>query len=150
MENAILKFYGSNVARMLDDLAPVEQKTEDDEELGNGDYSPAKLQELARQPSLVNLVNLVILEAIEARASDIHIEPFEHEVKIKYRIDGMLVERTPSSRRLRRAICAAGRAYRVCGQARQGRSSCLDYPDGERRGDSVENLRQDGLAPETS
>ncbi|MHC4146882.1 MAG: GspE/PulE/PilB domain-containing protein, partial [Planctomycetota bacterium] len=72
MENAILKFYGSNVARMLDDLAPVEQKAEDDEELGNGDYSPAKLQELARQPSLVNLVNLVILEAIEARASDIH------------------------------------------------------------------------------
>ncbi len=104
MENAILKFYGSNVARMLDDLAPVEQKVEDDEELGNGDYSPAKLQELARQPSLVNLVNLVILEAIEARASDIHIEPFEHEVKIKYRVDGMLVERTPSSKRLQAAI----------------------------------------------
>jgi type II secretory ATPase GspE/PulE/Tfp pilus assembly ATPase PilB-like protein len=53
---------------------------------------------------LVNLVNLVILEAIEARASDIHIEPFEHEVKIKYRIDGMLIERTPSSRRLQAAI----------------------------------------------
>ena len=103
MENAILKFYGSNVARMLDDLVPVDQRTEVDE-LGNGDYSPAKLHELAREPSLVNLVNLLIFEAIEARASDIHIEPFEHEVKIKYRIDGMLVERTPSSKRLQAAI----------------------------------------------
>ena len=105
MENAILKFYGSNVARMLDNLAPVERTAERAaEELANGDYSPAKLQELARQPSLVNLVNLIILEAIEARASDIHIEPFEHEVKIKYRIDGILIERSPSSKRLQAAI----------------------------------------------
>ncbi len=103
MENVILKFYGSNVARMMDDLVPTEQRKEA-EPLGNGDYSPAKLHELAREPSLVNLVNLVILEAIEARASDIHIEPFENQVKIKYRIDGMLVERTPSSKRLQAAI----------------------------------------------
>ena len=105
MENAILKFYGSNVARMLDNLAPVEQKVEGTNgDFGSVDYSPAKLQELARQPSLVNLVNLIILEAIEARASDIHIEPFEHEVKIKYRVDGVLVERSPSSKRLQAAI----------------------------------------------
>jgi len=102
MENAILKFYGSNVARMLDNLAPAEQRPEN--ELNNGDYSPAKLHELARQPSLVNLVNLIILEAIEAYASDIHIEPFAHEVKIKYRVDGMLMEKTPSSKRLQAAI----------------------------------------------
>ena len=105
MELAIMKFYGSNVARMLDDLVPEEQRAaEVAEELSNGDYSPAKLQEMAREPSLVNLVNLIILEAIDARASDIHIEPFEHEVKIKYRIDGMLVERSPSSKRLQAAI----------------------------------------------
>jgi type II secretory ATPase GspE/PulE/Tfp pilus assembly ATPase PilB-like protein len=102
MENSILKFYGSNVARMLDNLAPVEQRGR--AELENGDYSPAKLHELAREPSLVNLVNLIILEAIEARASDIHIEPFESQVKIKYRIDGMLVEKAPSSKRLQAAI----------------------------------------------
>jgi type II secretory ATPase GspE/PulE/Tfp pilus assembly ATPase PilB-like protein len=104
MENTILKFYGSNVARMMDDLVPAEQRKEAEQLDNNGDYSPAKLHELAREPSLVNLVNLVILEAIEARASDIHIEPFEHQVKIKYRIDGMLVERTPSSKRLQAAI----------------------------------------------
>lgn len=102
MEGAILKFYGSNVARMLDDLVPAE--TRQDAEFDNGDYSPAKLHELAREPSLVNLVNLIVLEAIEARASDVHIEPFHHEVKIKYRIDGMLLEKTPSSKRLQAAI----------------------------------------------
>jgi type IV pilus assembly protein PilB len=102
LENAVLRFYGSNVARMLDNLAPAEQLTAED--LGNGDFSPAKLHELAREPSLVNLVNLIILEAIESRASDIHIEPFDHEVKIKYRVDGMLVEKTPSSKRLQAAI----------------------------------------------
>lgn len=102
LEHAVLRFYGSNVARMLDDLVPAEQRNDGD--LGNGDFSPAKLHELAREPSLVNLVNLIILEAIEARASDIHIEPFEHEVRIKYRIDGILVEKTPSSKRLQAAI----------------------------------------------
>ncbi|MHC4742964.1 MAG: GspE/PulE family protein, partial [Planctomycetota bacterium] len=45
-------------------------------------------------------------EAIDARASDIHIEPFEHEVRIKYRIDGILVEKTPSSKRLQAAIAS--------------------------------------------
>lgn len=104
LENAVLRFYGSNVARMLDDLAPAEPRADDDS--GNGDFSPAKLSELAREPSLVNLVNLIIFEAIDARASDIHIEPFEHDVKIKYRIDGLLIEKTPSSKRLQAAIAS--------------------------------------------
>jgi type IV pilus assembly protein PilB len=102
LEHAVLRFYGSNVARMLDDLAPAEQRG--DQDTGNGDFSPAKLHELAREPSLVNLVNLIIFEAIESRASDIHVEPFDHEVKIKYRIDGLLVEKAPSSKRLHAAI----------------------------------------------
>ena len=101
IEKAILKFYGSNVARMLDDLAPVDRG---DEDYGNGNYTPDKLHELAREPSLVNLVNLVILEAIEAKASDVHIEPFSQEVKIKYRIDGVLIEKSPCSKRLQAAV----------------------------------------------
>ncbi|MDH4202938.1 MAG: ATPase, T2SS/T4P/T4SS family [Phycisphaerae bacterium] len=101
LEEAILKYYGSNVARMLDDLVQDDAKTEIemDEEL-----TAARLQELAREPSLVNLVNLILLEAIDARASDIHIEPFEGEVKIKYRIDGMLIEKSPSPKKLQAAI----------------------------------------------
>ncbi|MCD4830472.1 MAG: Flp pilus assembly complex ATPase component TadA [Anaerohalosphaeraceae bacterium] len=104
MEKAILKFYGSNVARMLDNLAPQEKKAEFEGSNGNGNLSAAKLHELAREPSLVNLVNLILLEAIDSRASDVHIEPFEKEVKIKYRVDGVLVEKAPSSKRLQAAI----------------------------------------------
>ena len=101
LEEAILKYYGSNVARMLDDLVQDEAKTEIEVE---GELTAARLQELAREPSLVNLVNLILLEAIDERASDIHIEPFESEVKIKYRIDGMLIEKSPSPKKLQAAI----------------------------------------------
>ena len=105
MEKAILKFYGSNVARMLKDLAPSEKKIDPENvNLENGEISAAKLHELAREPSLVNLVNLILLEAIEARASDVHIEPFEEELRIKYRVDGMLIEKSKSPKKLQAAI----------------------------------------------
>ncbi|MBN1817365.1 MAG: Flp pilus assembly complex ATPase component TadA [Sedimentisphaerales bacterium] len=107
LEKAIHQYYGSNVSRMLEDLAPAERKTAEEVQadiMDNGDISTAKLHELAREPSLINLVNLVIFEAIEARASDIHIEPFEKAVKIKYRIDGMLIEKSNSPKRLQAAI----------------------------------------------
>ncbi len=105
LERTVLKFYGSNVARMLENLAPAESHSNGfSSGNGNGDYSPAKLHELAREPSLVNLVNIILLEAIDARASDVHIEPFEHQLKIKYRIDGLLIEKAPSPKRLHAAI----------------------------------------------
>ena len=49
---------------------------------------------------VVKLVNLIIHEAISLRASDIHIEPFEDRVRVRYRIDGILVERDSPPRRL--------------------------------------------------
>jgi type IV pilus assembly protein PilB len=49
---------------------------------------------------VVRLVNLVIQEAISLRASDIHIEPFADRVRVRYRIDGVLVERDAAPRRL--------------------------------------------------
>ena len=49
---------------------------------------------------VVKLVNLVIQEAVVLRASDIHIEPFQDRVRIRYRIDGVLVERDSPPRRL--------------------------------------------------
>ena len=101
MEQVVIKFYGSNVARMLENLAPADQSLDGEE---NQDLSAAKLHELAREPSLVNLVNLILLEAVDARASDVHIEPFEHQLKIKYRVDGMLFEKAPSPKRLQAAI----------------------------------------------
>ncbi len=105
LEKAILKYYGSNVARMLENLAPGERQVGvDDAIFENGEMSTAKLHELAREPSLVNLVDLILLEAIEARASDVHIEPFEKQVNIKYRVDGMLMEKSTSPKRLQAAI----------------------------------------------
>lgn len=62
------------------------------------------LHRMAEQPTLINLVNLILLEAIRARASDVHIEPFETELKIKYRIDGILHEKHPPPKHLQPAI----------------------------------------------
>ncbi len=62
------------------------------------------LHRMAEQPSLINLVNLIILEAIRARASDIHVEPFEKSLIVKYRIDGVLREQAPPPKNLQPAI----------------------------------------------
>ncbi len=53
---------------------------------------------------VVRLVHLMISEAVQLRASDIHVEPFEDRVRIRYRIDGVLVERDSPPRRLLGAI----------------------------------------------
>ena len=49
------------------------------------------LRDLASEAPVIRLVNLVIQHAVEQRASDIHIEPFENQLKVRYRIDGVLV-----------------------------------------------------------
>ena len=48
------------------------------------------LLEMAQEASVIKLVNEIIIEAVNERASDIHIEPYEHELSIRYRIDGVL------------------------------------------------------------
>ncbi len=53
---------------------------------------------------IVRLCDLIIQEAVQLRASDIHIEPFEDRVRIRYRIDGMLVERDTVPKRLQGAV----------------------------------------------
>jgi general secretion pathway protein E/type IV pilus assembly protein PilB len=50
------------------------------------------LLEMAQEASVIKLVNEIIVEAVNERASDIHIEPFEHSISIRYRIDGVLQE----------------------------------------------------------
>ena len=50
------------------------------------------LLEMAQEASVIKLVNEIILEAVNERASDIHIEPYEHKMAIRYRIDGVLQE----------------------------------------------------------
>ncbi len=53
---------------------------------------------------IVRLVQLIITEAVQLRASDIHIEPFEDRIRVRYRIDGILVERDSPPRRLLGAL----------------------------------------------
>ncbi len=55
---------------------------------------------------VVRLVNLMIAEAVQLRASDIHVEPFEDRVRIRYRIDGVCVERENAPRRMLTAMIA--------------------------------------------
>src|SRR5205823_2052272 len=60
----------------------------------------AALEELASQAPIVRLVNLIMFQAIQDRASDIHFEPFEDEFKIRYRVDGALYEMAPPPKHL--------------------------------------------------
>ena len=53
---------------------------------------------------IIRLVQMIISEAVTSRASDIHVEPFEDRVRVRYRIDGVLVERDSPPRRLHGAI----------------------------------------------
>lgn len=60
---------------------------------GTGDLDDVEhLRDLASEAPVIRLVNLVIQRAVELRASDIHIEPFENRLKVRYRIDGVLEE----------------------------------------------------------
>ncbi len=69
------------------------------EEGGRGEDDVEHLRDLASEAPVIRLVNIIIQRAVEGRASDIHIEPFENRLKVRYRIDGVLheVESPPSS-----------------------------------------------------
>ncbi len=64
--------------------------------LGAGDEGDIEdvehLRDLASEAPVIRLVNLIMQRAVESRASDIHIEPFENRLKVRYRVDGVLQE----------------------------------------------------------
>ncbi len=67
---------------------------------GDADFEDVEhLRDLASEAPVIRLVNLILQRAVESRASDIHIEPFENRLKVRYRIDGVLqeVESPPAS-----------------------------------------------------
>ncbi len=103
LRDAIGRHYGSQAERMIADLAGADAQGAASIDEAAGDLE-AHLQELAAEPTVVNLVNLLILEAIQARASDVHVEPFEHQLRVKYRIDGLLHEVKPPPKHLQDAI----------------------------------------------
>ncbi len=81
----IAEYYGGTEAAMgdlMNDLANMSVNSQDGSEEANA-------------VPIVRFVNLVITQAIKEKASDIHLEPFEHEFKIRYRVDGALYEMAP-------------------------------------------------------
>ena len=50
------------------------------------------LSKAAEDASIIKFVNQVLTEALDSRATDVHIEPFEHELRVRYRVDGVLTE----------------------------------------------------------
>ncbi|MCC6415800.1 MAG: type II secretion system ATPase GspE [Opitutaceae bacterium] len=92
----IRKIYGEDDARLGDVLAGIEtEQFSDSENLGATD-----LAAMAGQAPIIRFVNLVLAQAIRDQASDIHFEPFEHDYRIRYRIDGALYDMAPPPRQL--------------------------------------------------
>ncbi len=86
IDDLIERYYGSGRSAMgtiVENLTDENNRSEDDIE---------HLRDLASEAPVIRLVNLVIQRAVEQRASDIHVEPFENRLKVRYRVDGVLHE----------------------------------------------------------
>jgi type IV pilus assembly protein PilB len=104
---AIDRYYGSTHAielkKVMEDLS--EESTSDLEVLEEEEnLDLATLEEESEQAPVVKLVNLVLTDAIKRGASDIHIEPYEKEYRVRYRIDGILYEMMHPPLKLKEAI----------------------------------------------
>ena len=87
IENALDRLYGDGNSKLPDIVEEIEN--EDDKSFPE---SIQRLKDLAGEAPIIRLVNSIINQAVELRASDIHIEPFENQLKLRYRIDGVLQE----------------------------------------------------------
>lgn len=85
-----------------------EQEQEGDSEFGAGDDSDAAqiehLRDMASEAPVIRLVNGMISRALELRASDIHLEPFEKDFRVRFRVDGVLHDQEAPQRELRAAV----------------------------------------------
>jgi general secretion pathway protein E len=92
--DAIDKYYGESARSDADFEADSAQASEDLEHL----------RDMASEAPVIRLVNALIAQAVEKRASDIHLEPFEKEFRVRYRIDGVLYNQDSPPRELKAAI----------------------------------------------
>lgn len=97
IQAAIDRHYGQNEGQSVDSMIQEFTETQIDFTATEASTAPEEEEESA---PVVRLVNLILTEAVKMRASDIHIEPFEDRVRIRYRIDGALMERDQAPRRL--------------------------------------------------
>lgn len=102
ISEAINRYYGQQDAESADSMLQEFTETAIDFTETAEEVQGSSDEEVIDETSapIVRLVQLIITEAVQLRASDIHIEPFEDRVRIRYRIDGVLVERDSCPRRL--------------------------------------------------
>ncbi|MBU1259594.1 MAG: Flp pilus assembly complex ATPase component TadA [Planctomycetes bacterium] len=102
----VLKKYYSKEEESINDLITQLEQDEFLDEFQDRDQSIdlSELKELAESNPVKKLLNLVLLQAIKDKASDIHFEPFEDEYKMRYRIDGVLYEMIPPPKHIAVAI----------------------------------------------
>ena len=93
--------YGGGPVTMEDIIEDMEGK-EASGELNMDDVE--QLTDMALEAPIINLVNMIIKKAIERKASDIHIEPYENNLYIRYRVDGIMSDKESMPRRLHPAI----------------------------------------------
>ncbi len=102
IEKAIERHYGQeegeDFSHILKELGDDTNIAREVSEAEAGDNKQA--EELANAAPIVKFVNLVLAQAIQDRASDIHFEPFETEFRIRYRVDGALYEMSPPPKHL--------------------------------------------------
>ncbi|GMT42711.1 MAG: type II secretion system protein GspE [bacterium] len=89
VHHAIERSFGSGASVMEKIVDRIEDMGAEDPEVET-DEDPDHLSDLASGAPVIKLVNLIITRAVETGASDIHIEPFENELQVRYRIDGLL------------------------------------------------------------
>lgn len=103
-ERDITKFIRSHYGVAGDTLEAL--ATDDSHRIEVADAADSAELEQAQEASVVKLVNDLLLEAIRERATDVHIEPFEDELEVRYRVDGVLAQAgvPPTISRFRNAI----------------------------------------------
>ncbi|MFN5663503.1 MAG: GspE/PulE family protein, partial [Planctomyces sp.] len=104
--DALIKKYYSkqeSVTEVVSELA-ADDKFKSLQGKSNDSIDLDAVMEAAEDNKVIKLLNLVLLQAIKDRASDIHFEPFEEEFKMRYRIDGVLYEMVPPPKHLGTAI----------------------------------------------
>ena len=102
IEKAIPRFYpedSESVSDLLKELGSDEEIAREVVAAGETDNASV-LAGMANEVPIVRFVNLVLFQAVQDRASDIHFEPFEDEFKIRYRVDGALYEMAPPPKHL--------------------------------------------------
>ena len=99
IDAALERLYGGGRSSMGAIVDNIETRHEEED---FGDV--AHLKDLASEAPVIRLVNLILSKAVESRASDIHIEPFENRLTVRYRIDGVLHEVESPPRRLSAAV----------------------------------------------